>query len=232
MAIEIRTKRREEVSSAPIRKGLLQENESIELYSKFMGQYYEKNVIRLEDEDLTGEFDLDEKNRKQERINLIDIKSRYTVFSFFQHLTGEMDKDEAAQLEGYSMLGNCPRSEIANTLVNNHPEEIERILYYEALKWRDPNDPDKVVFEVPMWRKIQILKNHVFDRATLNKYIAGDYLDEQAQEEYDSFVEIPLEERVIRQVRESEPELQKRIREACKRGKKYLKEVWNIHDVK
>lgn len=180
---------------------------------------------------LSGEFDIAETNRKGEIVRIIDIKTRWTVHSFYEHFGSEMDKKERAQLEGYNILADCPEAEIANVLTNNHPDEIERELHYEALKFRDPNDPDKVVFEVPMWRKIQILKKHVFDKKTLDKFIKGDYLDEDAQAEYDSFVEIPLMERVIRQTKEADYELQAEIVALYPRVLKYLAEVWNIHNV-
>lgn len=230
MAIKLRTKREDKVENEKTRKGILQEPESIELYSKFRGEQFEKNIIRLDDGTRSGEFDLDEKDRKGKRERIIDIKTRWSVFTFFEHFTSGIDKKEAAQLEDYCILADCEEAEIANVLTNNHPDEIERILYYESLKWRDPNDPDKLIFEVPLWRKIQILKDHVFDFKTLDKYISGEYMDDEAREEYESFVEIPLEERVIREVYQSNPELREQIKAAHERGKKYLREVWNVYD--
>lgn len=231
IAIEYRTGRYEELDNAQVRKGKQQEPESLELYSRYRGQMFEKNIIRLTNRYLTGEFDTDELNRKRKRILLVDIKTRWNVFSYFKHYTNDMIKKEAAQLEGYCILGDCDKSEIANVLTNNSRSEIEKILKREAYSFDDPNDPDKLVFDLPTWKKIAILKNHIFDRKTLDEYLDGEFMDEEARIEYDSFVEIPLSERVIRQQKDSDPELQAEIIKVCVEGWKYLAEVWNLHNI-
>lgn len=231
LAIEIRTGRKDHKENAQTRKGILQEEESIVIYSKYRGQSFTKNIIRIKKRRMSGEFDLDEENRKRKRVLIIDIKTRWGVHTFFIHHTGKMKRSEEVQLECYNMIAECEEAEIANVLTNNHPDEIDRILYYESLKYRDPKDPDKVIFDIPTARKIEILKDHIFDYETLDKYLDGEYMDEEALEAYNSFIEIPLSERVIRQNKKADAELQAEIEAVIPHADRYLAEIWNIHHV-
>lgn len=173
---------------------------------------------------------MDEKDRTHKRIKIIDIKTRWSVHSFFKHYTGEMEKKDEAQLQGYCILAECEKAEIANVLTNNSPKEIARILKREAFNWDNPEDDDSIEFDLPTWKKIEILKRHVFDKETLDFYLQGEFLDEDAKAEYDSFVEIPLSERVIREEWLYNAEMAEQIEEAIEKAIKYLQEVWNVWD--
>lgn len=200
-------------------------------YSRYRGMEFDKNVLRFENKYLTGVLDIGERGPKGEIYRTIDIKNRYTVKTHYEKLVTGISPADAAQLETYNLLAGSSEAEIANILENNHPEEIQKILQWEGMKYRDPDDPEKLVFDLPLWKKIRILKQHVFDRQTLDSYLVGELFDADALDEYESFVEIPDKERVIRQIKEADYELQERIIRACKAGIEYLREHWNIENI-
>lgn len=234
MAIEIHTGRTKEIENQYTRHGKDAEPESKEMYSDWSGEDFTKiEERRMFNDCFTGLRDLTKRNKAGAVRKVIDIKSRYSVFTFYKHVNPEVSLEENGdQLNIYCDIEgeHCTEAEIANVLTNRQPKEVNRILYNEASKFEDPDNPDAVM-DLPLWRKIQVLKDHIFDRETLDKYIDGEYMDERAKAEYDSFVDIPLERRVIPVAVKRDQESIDETRALVPLWRQYLYETWNIKHV-
>lgn len=99
-------------------KGLIVEDESIELYNSVFFTDYKKNTIRLTDDYITGECDIIIPGRKG-----IDIKSSWSLATFPVTAASAADKLYEWQCRGYMRLYKVPEWEVAHCMVNT-PDEL------------------------------------------------------------------------------------------------------------
>lgn len=118
---QIKYGRKQELDNKFVRKGLVQEPESLLLLSEVLQQYLEKNEETFEDEILIGTPDcfLDDEE------TVVDVKSSYSIFSFLSNLDGKLDAAYELQLQAYMHLTGRNKALLAYCLVNNPTEEIE-----------------------------------------------------------------------------------------------------------
>jgi hypothetical protein len=102
-------------------KGLIVEDQSIELYNRVFFTDYKKNTIRLTDDYLTGECDIIVPGVKG-----IDIKSSWSLPTFPARAESGADKLYEWQCRGYMRLWNVPEWEVAYCLVTTPDELIGR----------------------------------------------------------------------------------------------------------
>lgn len=115
-------------------KGLIVEDESIELYNSVYFTDYKKNTIRLTNDWITGECDIVVPGVKG-----IDIKSSWSLGTFPAISEDGEDKLYEWQCRGYMMLWDVPKWEVAYCMVNT-PDEL--IKYeQEELHYVDHIDP-------------------------------------------------------------------------------------------
>lgn len=122
-----------EFSNKYVEKGLSVEEDSITLLFKHTEKYFEKNEKRIDGDFITGLPDLFEGKIILEAENVLDIKSRWDLFTFTADRLGEVSKNEYWQMQGYMALTGAKRSQIVSTCVNA-PEmmimdEIKRMFY-------------------------------------------------------------------------------------------------------
>lgn len=108
----------EVVSGKYMDKGLIVENQSIELYNSVHFTNYTKNTERRNDEYLTGECDIIVPGVKG-----IDIKSAWSLATFPATAAAGADKLYEWQCRGYMRLWNVPVWEVAYCMVNT-PDEL------------------------------------------------------------------------------------------------------------
>lgn len=113
----------DEIKSKYLEKGLLVEQESIDLYNEVHGTSYEKNTLRHDNAYITGEPDIAKVMFLDGEDILIDIKSSWDHKTF--PLTNEdiPNKDYYWQLQGYMDLMNQRTSKLVYCLVDT-PDEI------------------------------------------------------------------------------------------------------------
>jgi len=76
--IEFKTKRRKEIKSKYLEKGILVEQDSVDLLCDVTGEFYDHRTTRITDDYFTGECDLLSDNK------VTDIKSSFDIFTFFE----------------------------------------------------------------------------------------------------------------------------------------------------
>lgn len=107
----------EVISGKYMDKGIIVEDQSIELYNNVFFTEYTKNTERKTNEWLTGECDIFTGSK------IIDIKSSWSLATFPATSEDGKDKGYEWQLRAYMMLWNVDEAEIAYCMVNT-PDEL------------------------------------------------------------------------------------------------------------
>lgn len=149
-------RRRRNLSNKYLDKGLLVEQDILDLASKIDGDFYIKNGQRYSNEYLEGEWDnFDKKIR--------DAKANYDLKTFDE---AELTSLYEWQLHGYSFLAkdefklpDYPESELIYGLVNNPLHHIQNEITRQYYAHGNPSDDNEKWIEV----KRQIERNMIFD---------------------------------------------------------------------
>lgn len=119
--------KKRELTNRYLEKGIVVEDESIELLNSVRGTSYKKNEERKENDWISGEPDIVGKDL------IIDIKSSWDVFTFPLFEEKMKNKDYEWQLEAYSWLFNKKNLELCYVLVDTPYELILKEL--NRVKW-------------------------------------------------------------------------------------------------
>lgn len=122
--------REKEVYSEAIEKGLAVEEEGITLYSFYNGAFYKKNLIRIENEYLTGQPDI------IDGAVIIDIKCSWDIFTFFSSKYSDR-VNKAYFWQGMGYLDLVPEAQtfiIAYCLIDTPPNILNDMK--RRLQWQ------------------------------------------------------------------------------------------------
>jgi len=108
--------RKKDISNKYIQKGLMVEDEAIKLYSTIKLESYAKNELRLKNDFITGIPDLIGED-------VIDVKSSWDIFTFFNTLNKDINSDYYYQLQGYLALTRLKTAKLAYCLIDT-PETL------------------------------------------------------------------------------------------------------------
>lgn len=108
-----------EVSSKPMEKGKLVEDDCIGLLNRVRGISLVKNVERRTNDFITGECDLFDAHRKRGH----DIKASWSLSTFPICAVDCFDKLYEYQMRGYMALWDAPEWEVNHCMVNT-PEQL------------------------------------------------------------------------------------------------------------
>lgn len=135
-----------------VEKGIEVEDKSIELLNAVKLANYKKNVVRLENDFLTGECDINDEVNDE----IIDIKSSWSLETFPALPSDINIKDYEMQLRGYMMLYNRSKASVCYCMVST-PEGLtmyENKLLHEV----DHIDPFARVTMLSIERDLEIEK--------------------------------------------------------------------------
>lgn len=107
----------EVITNKYLEKGLIVEDQSIELYNSVFFTDYKKNTERKKNEWIQGECDIFTGSK------IIDIKSSWSLPTFPSTPDEGVDKGYEWQLRAYMMLWDADEAEIAYCIVNT-PDEL------------------------------------------------------------------------------------------------------------
>lgn len=110
--------RKKDIVTACMSKGILCEDDSIQLYSKVEGKLYSKNAQKLHNQWFTGHPDIFLGDDIYNAEEVDDIKSSFELDTFTPKLIETPDKGYEAQLNVYFDLCNCSKGNIVYTLVD------------------------------------------------------------------------------------------------------------------
>lgn len=115
--------RQKDVYSKYMEKGLAVEEDAITLYSRVKRQVFKKNEERINNAFLTGEPDLFEGESILKASHIIDLKSSWDLFTFFNAKLGKLDSDYEWQQLGYCDLTQAESASLAYCLIDT-PESL------------------------------------------------------------------------------------------------------------
>ena len=181
-------------------KGIVVEDNSIELFSIMEGKIYEKNKTRLSNEMVSGTPDLFDGESIDQATRVIDIKSSYDIETFLKNVTQPLPSIYYWQLQGYLWLTSAKVGVISYCLVNT-PESIVNQQAEYLLRKLDVATTDNQRYQKEY---AKMVRNMTFD-------------------------DIPMEERIIRiEVERNDDDIEKIYKKVIK-CREYLQEFQEKH---
>ena len=185
MRREIKFKRRREINSKYLTKGIELEETAIDWLSMHHDVMFTNNKERREDEYFSGECDIEEGYDTKVSWSLDTLpdpeEQLKTIYEFQNRVYMRLWK-----------LKKWTTSAIALSMLE---EELKRTLYGELWKWAGE--------EIPVWRKIEIIKFYCYEEEyfiqmlAANDVVVNQESDEKTIDMFQSFVEIPGHERIV-----------------------------------
>lgn len=155
--------RGEEVNNKFLTKGNAREEDSITLFARVTKKMFIKNTERVENDWLTGEYDLKVEDMVTHVIlETVDIKSSWSANTFFRAKVKGLLHDYKWQGIGYMCLTGAMRHLVAFCLVNGLGQAIadeKRLLTFRSGMMDRHGNPTEKYLELA--RKIE--RNHIFD---------------------------------------------------------------------
>lgn len=177
-------------------KGLMVEETNLTFYTLYRNRLFHKNEERLSNEYITGEPDSYEGESILKADVIIDIKSKWDLFTFYETKRNGITKNYYWQMQGYMALTGAKKAIIANCLVNT---------------------PNVIV---------QGLKQSLARKMGLyNNDVSQDFLDASEKIDKNAiFDDIPMKDRIHEIVIDRNDEDIKRLYERVKECRKWIKE--------
>ena len=222
-----RYNRHSDIYAKPLEKGNEVEENSITTISRVTKQFLQKNEEHLKNKWIMGTPDLFTGESFQKAKTIRDAKSSFQVFSFNRSINKTLDKMYYWQVMGYMDLTGAEEAYVDYCLNNTPYHMIDRMLYVESFQHED-ND-------TPAWMELQLITNHVYDQDTFDKVIAHRGIDlssKYCDVIYESFIEIPLEERHFAfHVERNDDEIE-RMYEQCEKTRQWMVDNMCVRTVK
>lgn len=164
--IEAKYGRHNEMTNKYVEKGNMVEETSITLYSRCTKVFYKKNTETFENEFIIGTPDIITAG------DVKDIKSSWSIWTFFKNIHAPMNKTYKYQVNGYMDLLDRPAGKLVYVLENTPDVLIEQ--EKSSLRYKmGIIDPD--ASEVYQAACVDIDKNCLFDDIPLSeRYIEFD----------------------------------------------------------
>lgn len=185
--LEYKYGRVKEFTSKYTDKGSKNESSSILAYNEIFKTNYVKNEVRLFNDFITGECDIDD----AENDLILDIKNSWDLFTFHEAKTkSEINKLYEWQGQCYMELYNRSNFKLVYMLTGAPDELVLKELERESYKHFGG--------ETPEWREVQIINSMIYDQDNFERFIniRGLGGDEFTDKLIDSFVHIPINERI------------------------------------
>lgn len=113
------------ISNKYIEKGLMAEEDSIDLYSLVKRKMFAKNQELIENDYFVGTPDLFEGPTIREATLIIDLKTSWDIFTFFSSMVKPLDTKYFWQLQAYMDLTGAKVSKLVYCLVNTPLKLVE-----------------------------------------------------------------------------------------------------------
>jgi hypothetical protein len=223
-----RFNRFESIDNKFTRKGTVSEEQGISIYSLYKGVMFVKNDVRLYNDEyqITGEPDIfhprdinnpDIRNAKA----TVDIKCSWDIHTWHRSAFDSLKDVYEDQGHDYMLLTGAESHTVAHILLSTPYKQVLDEIKKETFKYDGDDD-------LPTWRVIQIMADHVYEKETLDKYLDAYGIDPLSSPEstaiYHSFVEVPMDERVFEFTFERDEERFKLIKEVNQKAVKFIQD--------
>jgi hypothetical protein len=212
--IEMFENRTSEIKSKYLEKGIFNESEAITLVNDVLQSNFTKNEVRMANDLITGECDIEDSNE------IVDVKCSWDRFTFLDSFSGG-GKNYEWQLRGYMQLYEKPKASVIYCLTDKPDHMMKKELERAA---------DKYNGDLPDTIMIQMVINSFFDRDNFNLFLQEipiDLKDSCVQRAIDNFVHIPKENRIKRFQFDYSESTNAKIGERVNDARNYLKTIFN-----
>jgi hypothetical protein len=212
--IEMFENRTSEIKSKYLEKGIFNESEAITLVNDVLQSNFTKNEVRMANDLITGECDIEDSNE------IVDVKCSWDRFTFLDSFSGG-GKNYEWQLRGYMQLYEKPKASVIYCLTDKPDHMMKKELERAA---------DKYNGDLPDTIMIQMVINSFFDRDNFNLFLQEipiDLKDSYVQRAIDNFVHIPKENRIKRFQFDYSESANAKIGERVNDARNYLKTIFN-----
>ena len=194
-------------------KGTKVEETSIKELSNYFQKEFTKNEVRLSDSYFTGECDIIDND------TIIDVKNSWDLYTF-DDAKHDINKDYIWQGRTYMELYKKPKFRLIYILSDAPDEMVLKSLEIESYKC-----------DVPEWREVQILTEMIYTRENFERFIniRGLGGDEFTDRLIDSFVDIPLNERIFYRDYNAHQESLELMQSRVIEAREYLKQIYGKH---
>lgn len=161
--IEKKYDRKKDITNKYLEKGIQQEEESITLYSRVTSRFHKKNTDQISNDYFVGTPDLYEGKSIKEATQVIDIKTSWDIFTFYNVLHKPFNKMYFWQLQAYMDLTGAKTAKLVYCLVNTPDNLINDAK--RKLQWTmGIIDPSAQSLNSEYHKQaLQIEKNMIFD---------------------------------------------------------------------
>ena len=228
MRREIKFKRRKELKSKYLKKGIELEEKAITFLSKHHNDVFTNNTERRFSEFFSGESDVEEGYDTKvayELDTLPDVEeSLKTIYEYQDRV--------------YMILWDKEQWTTSTIIMNMLDDQMVKEIYGEVWKWQPEDIPD--------WRKIEIIKHYIYDEENfirlckfndcmpdLAEYArqleSGDVdeLLEKACDMFQDFVEIPDHERIVEKTVYRDKDIEAAMNKIAELSRKYMQDIEN-----
>lgn len=185
--------REKDITTNAMLKGLMVEEDAITLYSRLRKTNFRKNKETLENDFIKGTPDLFDGDFIEAAKSIIDIKSSYDIFTFFNNTAKSVNAIYYWQMQGYMALTGATQARLVYCLINT---------------------PDSLINDEK--RRLQ-WKMNVIDDANSDFQEASEKLNRNMI--YD---DIPIQERVLETIIDRDEEAIERIYERVQKCRDYM----------
>lgn len=195
---ELKWNRRKRLETKYIKKGLQLEEDAITMYSIFKEQTFINNTERINNEWITGEYDIYHGRNINKIKKGADTKVSWD-FSTFPYPNEKLNTVYEWQNHGYMFLSGAEEWTTVYCLMNSPKWALETAKYREGFEWSDN--------VIPNWKLLEILNNNIYDEETFFKMAAewecmpdpeSEHPDNmKAVDIFNNFVPLSLEQRII-----------------------------------
>lgn len=177
--------RKKDITNKYLEKGILQEEESITLYSLVTNKFHKKNKETISNDHFIGTPDLFDGKSISDATLIIDVKTSWDIFTFFNVMTKPVNKNYVWQLQAYMDLTGASKAKLVYCLVDTPLHLIDDAK--RKLQWTmGVIDPDANQDFLQQCEQIE--KNMIFsDIPNEEKYISFEF--ERNQEMIESAYE-------------------------------------------
>lgn len=206
--------REKEFKSKYTDKGIAVEDHIIGMLSQIDNVEYTKNEVRINNEFFTGECDIITDNK------VIDVKASYDVFTFDDSCC-DYSSNYEYQLRVYMALYGVKTAELVYMLVDAPYSVILKALEVESYKHGG---------ETPEYIQVSIIKNLVFTQENFTRFVNLQVLggDKITDALIDTFVPIPIKERVVRYQFTHDENIYSSMVDRVKLARHYLKTHYKL----
>jgi hypothetical protein len=213
--IEKATNRAEEIKTDYFEKGILNEEEGIKTLSDYLQIPLEKNLERVGNEYIEGEYDTGHKDW------IYDIKNCYSIQTFeFSKISADETKIYEAQGRGYLDIFEAQNYGVTRVLLNLPDSMLLKKIEKENYHYNG---------DIPDYEVVKIVNLHIFDIDNFARFLEVCPIaiqSSKALELVSKFVHIPIEERINIKSFEKDKEKMDKIYDRVKDARTFLKSIY------